>query len=93
MFSVTAKEARELKRKGLDQDEMLDQAASRCQLAVVDQSKKGKSSVEVAVFDLTDKSFERLQNYIQKHEFKVSSAYRHNDRTHSITIDWGDTKL
>ena len=90
MFNIKKKEAREFQRKGLPQEEMLEAALNRCQAAIIDQSKKSKACVEVVVFDLDEKSFEKLQNTVVKHEFWIKGAQRHNERTHVLTIGWGD---
>lgn len=58
MFNIKKKEAREFQRKGLPQEEVLEAALDRCQAAIIDQSKKSKTCVEVVVFDLDEKSFE-----------------------------------
>lgn len=88
MFNITANEARAFQKAGISQEEALSEALFRCHKAVIEQSKRGKSSVEVAVFDLDDKSFDTLQTYILKHSFKLWNVGRHNDRTHTLTIVW-----
>lgn len=89
LFSITANEARNFQKRGIDQGEAFSAALERCNKAVVEQSKQSKSCVEVAVYDLTEESFHELKKLILMHGFNIWNDYRHSDRVHSLTIVWG----
>lgn len=85
---IPAADARLLQQTGVPQSEYYTNAYNRCNDAIVDQSRKGKGNVTVAVYFLTDESVSKLQEEIEKHGYSVSEVQRVNGQCHSFNVKW-----
>lgn len=93
MFTLHAKDARQLQKDGIPREAIFSKAVDRCQNAIIDQSSKGHSQVEVAVTFLKDGEFEKLVEQIEEAGFTVDKNAekfgRYNPNTHVVMIVWG----
>ncbi len=92
MFTINAVDARRLQKEGISPLEHMENAIRRCQDAVIDVSRRGASSIEVAVFQLLDDQFEYLQNVIKEAGFAVMDPHRVNSTSCVLVISWANSE-
>jgi len=85
---ITAINAREIQKKGVTQDEMIQRAVLRCNEAITDVARHRKeTSVAVLIHKLAAESLEVVAEDVRERGFTVKSDYRDPDRS-VLTIGW-----
>lgn len=84
---INAIDARNLQKSGVPQSEYYANALNRCEGAIVDQARKGKSNVTVALAGLTKESFDGIVEDLTKRGFTCSKE-NWNANTSSVDIAW-----
>lgn len=90
MLTINATDARELQKAGIPAEEYLRAAMDRIQLAIIDTARKGKSGVDVIVYNIAqDQAFD-ITRCLVGQEFKVTSDPAYNDKPNKVfKISWG----
>ncbi len=84
---ITAKDARQLQKAGVTQDERFGAALHRAESAIIDQSRSGKDSVRVAMYHLTRDSFDKIVGELKSREFDCL-VESHDARMSVAVVSW-----
>ncbi len=88
MLTISATDARQLQKAGIPPEEYLAVACDRIQSAIID-TRKGKSGVDVIVYNITKDQVHDIMKCLKEQDFKAKSDDSYNDKPNKVfKVSW-----